>query len=296
MSTELTGVINIMATPFDPEGQIDEASLRRLVDFQIEKGAAGLNVLGIMGEFHKLLDDERRRVAEIVIDQAGGRVPVIVGCTHSGTYAAIQLALHAQEAGAAAVMVAPPNNLKNLDAVYEHYRAVASALRIPVVVQDEPTFTGVAMPPAFLARVCNDIPGCDYIKLEESPTPEKISRLTGLLQRPVGIFGGLGGVFFLEELNRGAIGTMTGFSYTEILVDIEQKFKRGDRAAARETFYRYLPLLRFEFQPVVGLALRKYTLYRRGAIAHPHVRQPGPSVSNALTKELDHLLAHCGLS
>src|SRR5690606_20751536 len=194
-SVELTGVINIMATPFDPEGQIDEASLRRLVDFQIEKGAAGLNVLGIMGEFHKLLDDERRRVVEIVIDQAAGRVPVIVGCTHSGTYATIQLALHAQRAGAAAVMVAPPNNLKNLDAVYEHYRAVAAALDVPVVVQDEPTFTGVTMPPAFLARVCNEIPGCDYIKLEESPTPEKISRLTGLLQRPVGIFGGLGGVF-----------------------------------------------------------------------------------------------------
>lgn len=296
MDVRLTGVINIMATPFHPDGQIDEASLRRLVDFQIEKGAAGLNVLGIMGEFHKLLDEERRRVVEIVIDQAAGRVPVIVGCTHSGTYATIELALHAQQAGAAAVMVAPPNNLVNLDAVYEHYKTVAAALQIPVVVQDEPTFTGVRMPPAFLARVCNEISGCDYIKLEDPPTPEKISRLNTLLQRPVGIFGGLGGVFFLEELNRGAVGTMTGFSYTEILVDIDRKFKSGDKAAARETFYRYLPLLRFEFQPVVGLALRKYLLYRRGAIAHPGVRQPGPAVSDALKQELEDVLAYCGLS
>lgn len=210
MNANLTGVINIMATPFHPDGEIDEPSLRRLVDFQIEKGAAGLNVLGIMGEFHKLLDEERRRVVDIVIDQAAGRVPVIVGCTHSGTRATIELALHAQKAGAAAVMVAPPNNLVNLDAVYEHYKTVANALQIPVVVQDEPTFTGVRMPPAFLARVCNEIPGCDYIKLEDPPTPEKISRLKDLFKRPAGIFGGLGGVFFLEELNRGAVGTEVG--------------------------------------------------------------------------------------
>lgn len=296
MATQLAGVINILATPFDAEGRVDEASLRRLVDFQLERGAVGLNVLGIMGEFHKLSDEERRRVTEVVIDQARGRVPVIVGCSHTGTQVALELARHAQDAGAAAVMVAPPTNLKNLDAVFEHYRQLASSLRIPVVVQDEPTFSGVLMPAAFLARICNEIPGCDYIKLEEAPTPEKITRLVPMLQREVGIFGGLGGVFFLEELNRGAAGTMTGFSYTEILVDIYEKFKQGDRAGAREVFYRYMPLLRFEFQAVIGLAIRKEMLYRRGAIADPRLRQPGPVLSESLLQELNDVLAHCGLA
>ena len=290
------GVYNIMATPFDEQGGLDLAGLRRLVDFQLAAGADGLTILGIMGEAHKLVDDERLRIMRATLEQVAGRRPVVVGASAGGPDATIWLARQAEAIGAAAVMCAPPTNLRNLDAVFAYYRAVADALTIPVVVQDEPVHTGVSMPASFLARLCNEIDGCAAIKLEDAPTPPKISHVRALLQRDVPIFGGLGGAQFYYELRRGAAGTMTGFAYTEILVAIYRRHAAGDGEAARAIYHRYLPLIVYEAQPQIGLALRKELLRRRGAISSAAIRQPAMRLDEPALAELDELLGELDLA
>ena len=293
---DLAGVFNIMATPFHESGDLDCDSLRRLVDFQIYAGAGGLTILGIMGEAQKLLDDEKLTVASTVLDQVSARVPVVVGASAGGPEQTLWLARQTAALGATAIMCAPPTNLRNLDAVYEYYRRVAAESPIPIVVQDEPVATGVLMPAAFLARLCNEISGCDAIKLEDAPTPQKLSQVRALLQHQVPVFGGLGGAQFYYELRRGAAGTMTGFAYTEILTAIYRQHTSGDISGARATYYQYLPLIAYEAQPQVGLALRKELLRRRGAIASSAARHPAMQPDGAALAELDELLHELGLS
>ncbi len=285
----MRGVYNILATPFDEQGRVDTESLRNLVEFQIKAGAYGLTILGIMGEVSKLSDPERDLVAQTVLKQVDGRIPVVINVTHTGTYVVIEKARQAAELGAAGIMVAPPTNLRNLDAVADFYRTVSAATELPVVVQDEPVTTGVIMPPSFLAGL-----GLPLIKLEEAPVPHKLSRI--LEKNPEAkIFGGLGGLYFLQELERGAVGTMTGFAYTEILVSIYQDFSEGRVDQARETFYKYLPLISYEGQAAVGLAIRKEVLRRRGAIRCSAIRAPGIRVDARGQEEITRVLARVGL-
>jgi len=208
---EWSGIFHVMATPFTDGGDLDSSGLPRLVESALATGLNGVTVLGIAGEAHRLTEDERRRVIETVVKETRGRVPVVAGVSASGTHLATSFTRMAQEHGADALMVAPPAGLKNLDAVAEYYRTVAAAASIPLVLQDEPVTTQVTMPADFLARLCREIPAIEAVKLEEAPTLPKITRLRELLSRRVAIFGGLGGVYFFEELSRGADGAMTGF-------------------------------------------------------------------------------------
>ncbi len=292
---KLAGVFNIMATPFTPDGAVDAAGVRQLVEFQLRAGADGLTILGIMGEAHKLRDAERALVVDTVMETVAGRVPVVVTVSHAATDVSVGWAQEAARAGAAAVMATPPGRVQNPAAILEHYRRLAGEAGLPVVVQDEPVHTGVIMPVDLLVRIAEEIDGCRYIKLEEAPTPRKLGQILAQVQRPTGIFGGLGGVQFYYELCRGAVGTMTGFAFTEVLVEIYRRFRAGDRDGARAVFYKYLPILAYEGQPGIGLALRKEVLYRRGAIPHPAVRQPAMTVDPGTRAELDEVLQSLGL-
>jgi 4-hydroxy-tetrahydrodipicolinate synthase len=290
-----SGIFHIMATPFTDDGALDVPGVPHLVERAIGAGIRGLTILGIAGEAHRLTDEERRRVVESVVKEVRGRLPVVVGVSAGGTHLAAALARTAREHGADAVMVAPPNGVKNLDAVVEYYQAVAAATRGPIVVQDEPVTTQVTMPPAFIARLAAEVPGVEAVKLEEAPTLPKITRLGELFPRPVPIFGGLGGVYFFEELARGASGAMTGFPYPEALREIRERFVAGQRADARALFYRWLPLIRYESQPgsVPGtsIAIRKEILRRRGWIASAAVRPPAPVLDAGTHAELTEILA-----
>ncbi len=295
----LSGVCTITLTPFTEEGDVDLGGIDSLTELYLGSGVHGLTVLGIMGEAHKLSDAERSAVMERYIEAASGNVPVIVGCSAAATRVAIERARDAESAGAAAVMVAPPNNVRNLDLVFEHYRLVAESVSLPVVVQDEPVNTGVVMPAAFIARVLNEIEGCRYVKLEEAPTTIKITSLMQRIEDPekrAGIFGGLGGMYFYEELARGAAGIMTGFAYQEILVRTYELFSEERKHEAREHFFRYLPLIRFEAQlGVGGVGIRKEVFRMRGAISSSHVRFPAPALDEETLRELRELVEMLGL-
>ena len=290
-----SGVFHILATPFREDGTLDTDGLPRLVECALATGITGFTILGIAGEAHRLTDEERRRVVETVVKEVRGRVPVAVGVSASGTHLAIAFARMAREHGADALMVAPPTGLKNLDTVAEHYRIVAAATGLPIVLQDEPVTTQVNMPAPFIAQVCADVPAIEAVKLEEPPTLPKITRLRALFGSRVAIFGGLGGVYFFEELSRGADGAMTGFPYPEALRAIREHFVAGRRDEARALFYRWLPLIRYESQPGAtpgtAVGIRKEILRRRGWIASALVRPPAPVLDAGTHAELGEILA-----
>jgi 4-hydroxy-tetrahydrodipicolinate synthase len=296
METKLQGLCVIALTPFKEDGALDERSLRNLVDFYIGRGVHGLTILGIMGEAHKLLESERQRVLDIVMEQNAGRVPVVVGCTANSTHVAVHLAQKAEEAGAAAVMVAPPQNVKNEALLLEHYTSIADSISIPIVLQDEPVTTGVILTPDFIARLANTVPSIQYVKLEEAPTPVKITKILEKTDR-LEIFGGLGGGSFYEEMARGASGIMTGFAFPEILVNVYDLFTSGNQEEARSYFYKHLPLIRFEFQlGIGGVAIRKETFKLRGAIGSSHVRVPAAPLDLKTMDEFKELVDYLGVA
>jgi 4-hydroxy-tetrahydrodipicolinate synthase len=292
---DVHGVYNITPTPFLPDGRLDEASIVTLTRFTIDRGVDGLTILGVLGEADKLTESERDRVIATTIEAAGGRVPVCVGTTHAGTDGCVAQTRRAVELGASAVMVAPPTLARSSDAALRrHYLSVAGAVDLPIVVQDHPASSGVLMSVEFLARLGDEAPRCRFVKLEDEPTPMKVTQLLESNPR-LRVVGGLGGVMFLEELRHGACGTMTGFGFPEILVEIYRAFVAGDRDRASEIFYRYCPLMRFENQARINLAIRKHIYHRRGAIASARARQPYAEPDPGTLSDLDDLLARLGL-
>jgi len=288
------GVYYILATPFTEDGQLDEDSLRTLTDGVIRAGVDGITALGVAGEAHKLTDEERRRVLGIVMEVNAGRVPIIVGTSRDGTLPTIQASLEAKEAGAAGIMVAPPTFLPPGPALTKHYQAIGEAVGLSIVLQDFPIVNGVTMSPKAMAEIVKAVPQITTIKLEDTPTPQRIAQTLALLEgHNVSIVGGLGGMYLLDELRRGGAGNMSGFAYPEVLVEIVRAWEAGDRQRATETYYRYLPILVFEGQPKLGHAIRKEILRRRGLIAVAALRQPGPVLDEGtaadLTETLDYL-------
>jgi 4-hydroxy-tetrahydrodipicolinate synthase len=294
--TSLRGIYNIVPTPFEASGELDEASLVRLIDFVIDTGVDGVTVLGVLGEAAKLSESERARVIDISVESAAGRVPVVVGATHAATDRSVAFSREAAARGAAALMVAPPGLARPNDAaVRRHFESIAAAVDLPIVVQDFPPQSGVYLSPQLIGALAAEIPACRWLKLEDDPTAPKVSAVLAV-NPGIGIFGGLGGAFMLEELQRGAVGMMTGFGFPEVLVAVYRHFTAGDTDGARDIFFRYLPLIRFENQAGINLPLRKYIYQQRGAIADASPRRPFPALDDTTRSELASILDHLALS
>jgi 4-hydroxy-tetrahydrodipicolinate synthase len=276
----------MLATPFHQNEEVDYDSIPNLVQKAMSSGCTGVVGLGVMGETARLTDRERTKIAETII-KSSENLPVTLGTTANGTKAMIERSKEAEQIGAAAVMVSAPSMPKsNLDALFGYYHQLAEQLTIPIVMQDYPQTSGVEMPVDFIVRVANEIPNVKYLKLEDPPTPTKISAIRNKIDDRMGIFGGLGGVFLLDELRRGSIGAMTGFAYPEILVQICDEFKNGKLEVAEKLFYDHLPLIQFEQQEGIGLAIRKAGIHHRGLISHPTVRHPAGQLAENTFKEL----------
>lgn len=287
----LEGIHFMMPTPFDERGRVDEESIPALVDLAVKAGCRGLVCLGVAGEASRLTDTERRLVSEVAIKEARRRLTVTIGTSATGTEMAVQRSLQAMDLGATAVMVAAaPVAKQNLNAVFGYYQAVASAVNIPIVVQDYPRENNVFMPANFIAHLCQELEEVKYLKLEDPPTPPKVTAIKKLTGESLGILGGLGGTFLYEELRRGTCGTMTGFAYPEILVGVYNHVFQGEPEKAAQLFYRYLPLIRYEAQEGIGLSLRKEVLKRRGLLRCARVRHPGGEIDEATRQELYRLL------
>jgi 4-hydroxy-tetrahydrodipicolinate synthase len=285
----LSGVYPIVPTPFDERGRVDVESIGTLTAFMVRREVDGLAVLGVMGEAHKLTEGEREVVIEAFRRSLPRRYSLIVGTGAAATDPAIHASLRARELGADALLVGPPP-IQNDDVLFAYYQRVAQAVRAPIVIHDYPPATGVLLSAALLARLHKEIPTIEAVKLEDAPTGPKIEQVRRLAGESFGIFGALGGLFALEELERGARGIMTGFAYPELLVRLVRLYRSGDLAAAAGLFYAMLPLIRFEFQPGLGVGLRKEILVRRGAIRFAAVRHPAPPLDALTLRQLDRLL------
>jgi 4-hydroxy-tetrahydrodipicolinate synthase len=285
------GVFTIAVTPFLPDGALDLDSVDRMTDFYMEQGATGLTILGMMGEAQKLSAAESVEVIGRVTARTD--VPVVVGVSAPGFAPMKALALEAMEAGAAGVMVAPPGSLRTDDQIVGYYHNVAEVLGdIPWVLQDFPLVTNVQIPTKVILRLVEDFPSCVMLKHEDWPGLDKISALRAASDagaRRISILCGNGGLFLPEEMLRGADGAMTGFGYPEMMAAVVAAYTAGDMGRAQDIFDCYLPMVRYESQPGIGLAIRKYTLAKRGAIAHPTLRKPGPGLSAATMAEVDAL-------
>jgi 4-hydroxy-tetrahydrodipicolinate synthase len=289
------GVFPIAPTPFHADGRIDFASVDRMTDFYVETGATGLTVLGVLGEAPKLDGAEALDLATRFIRRAPA-LPVVVGVSAPGFAAMRALARASMEAGAAGVMIAPPNTLRTDDQIVTYYAQAIEAIGpdVPVVVQDFPLTFTVVMTPGVIRRIVGENPSVVMLKHEDWPGLEKISALRAWAKagemRPISILCGNGGLFLDFETERGADGAMTGYAFPDMLVDVVRMAAAGERDAAHDLFDAHLPLLRYEQQPNVGLAVRKYVMARRGIIASDVQRKPGGALTAAARAEVEYLL------
>ncbi|MEG3131081.1 dihydrodipicolinate synthase family protein [Pantoea cypripedii] len=294
ITNQTKGVYVIAVTPFLPDGAIDHSSIDSVTDFYFDQGADGLTILGMMGEAPKLTLEESVAITHQTLKRAAGK-PVIVGVSAPGLAAIGELSHRVMEAGAAGVMVAPPSALRTDEQILNYYRNVIETLGpdVPVVLQDFPLATGVQMSSEVLIRLFAAHPSIVMLKHEDWPGLQKISAIRQSEadgSRRVSILCGNAGMFLPEEMARGADGAMTGFGYPEMMVEVTRLVSNGQRDLAQDIFDVYLPLMRYEQQPGLGLAIRKHILARRGAIAHASQRRPGSVLSSAAISEVEYLI------
>ncbi len=293
LSETAQGIYVIAVTPFHADGALDLDSTDRMVDFYLEAGATGLTVLGMMGESQKLTIEESQLIVRRILQRVAGRVPVVVGVSAPGFAQMAALTQMVMGDGAAGVMIAPPSALRTDDQIVGYYHQAAGFIGdVPFVLQDFPLVTNVQMSVPVIRRIVADLPSCVCLKHEDWPGLDKISalRAEGFLHRRISILCGNGGMFLPEEMVRGADGAMTGFAYPEMMVDVVRHMQAGQPDRAQDLFDAYLPLARYEQQPNIGLAVRKYTMARRGIIANAALRRPGGALTANTIAEIERLI------
>lgn len=289
----LRGVNPILPTPFHDDGALDVASLERSIDLMADVGADGVAILGFLGEAHKLTQAERAEVVERVVARSAGRLAVWVGVRALGTAGAVEQAQEAERLGADAVFVAPIAPQDDA-ALYRHFRTVAESVSVPLILHDYPASFGIKLSVPLIGRLAKE-GFAPYIKLEDTPALPKVSAVIEASDGAIGVFGGLGGQYFLEELQRGAVGIMTGFAFPEVLVGIQRRFDAGDVEGAERLFHRTIDLMRYEFQPGIGLAFRKHVYRLRGIYDGEACRPPAPTLTERDKDEFARVVERCGL-
>lgn len=292
--TDAKGVYAIATTPFLPDGTLDVPSIDKLTDFYQDSGVTGMTILGIMGEAPKLEPAESRAIIRQVVGRS--RVPVVVGVSAPGFAAMRSLARDAMDMGAAGVMIAPTPALRTDEQIVQYFTQAVEAVGtdVPWVLQDYPLTLTVVMSASVVAKIISDHPSCVMLKHEDWPGLEKISKLRAMQKagelRPFSILCGNGGMFLDFEPERGADGAMTGYGFPDMLVELVNLFAAGKRDEAHDLFDAHLPLIRYEQQLGVGLAVRKHVLMRRGVITSDAQRKPGSALSATARAEVDYLL------
>lgn len=283
------GLWGVVATPFKgPDMAVDEDSLARLVQQYESMGAVGLTVLGVFGEAASLNEAERRTVLQTVLDAV--TLPMVVGVTSLATApACAEVAVMQDVLGSRLAAAMVQINSSNPSTVAAHLTSVHQQTGSALVMQNYPVASGVSIAIGDECLVVESAEGLVAVKEEAAPTAARVSTLRTRTDLPV--FGGLGGIGLIDELEVGAAGAMTGFSYPEALIATVMKHKTDGFLGARETLAPYLPLINFEQQPGIALAIRKACLVRRGFIQEATVRAPAkplpPELSRLVTAHVD---------
>jgi 4-hydroxy-tetrahydrodipicolinate synthase len=282
----MRGVYPILVTPFDEKDRIDEDSLRNLVDYCIGAGVHGLGI-AFATEIPKLTESERLRVAQVVIDQADGRVPLVVNTGAPSTYATLLYSRQAADAGAAAVMCTAPSGAPS-EEILAYFRALSDAMRVPIFLQEAATAIGGAQ----MRRIAAECERLRYAKVESAPPPQRVREAVQHGGELVTVFGGASGSHLIEELRRGSQGTMPWPSLPHSFVRIWDFWEAGAEDEARQTWEREIhPVLR------IGGLVHKEILYRQGVIRTPRFRSPAPAqpLDEIAQREFDEVCERLGI-
>ena len=291
MSDSYKGIFPIAITPFDAQYEIDDHSQLALINYLIDCGVHGIAIFGNASEGYALSESEKARLMPLIINEVHGRVPVFVSTGHTGTHVAVQISKAAEAAGADGLMILPPYFLKpSAEDLFGYYKAISDTVSIPIMIQDAPLLTGVNIGAAQMARMAKECANVRYTKVEAPPTTIKVTEVKQACGDTLTIFGGLNGHFFLEELQRGARGTMPGSDLMPMFVNIWNLYEAGQHQEARAEFNRHLPLIRYELQPGLGVSAMKHNLKAAGIIKHIAVRPPTRSLDGIALEELQQIL------
>ena len=273
----LTGVIPVVPTIFHDNEDLDLAGLRRVVDFLIDCRPNALCILANYSEQFSLTDDERDMIARCIIDHNAGRLPIVVTTSHYSARVAAGRSKHAQELGADLVMLMPPFFGATMsvpdDEITRYFDIVASAIDIPIMIQDAPMST-TTMSATLLAHIAKAIPQVQYAKIEVPGTADKLRALIDIagpaLTAP---FDGEESVTLIPDLDAGAVGTMSSSMVPDLLAFIVSQYREDNRDRANAAWEALLPLIHFENRQC-GLRAQKILMAEGGIIASERTRAP----------------------
>jgi 2-keto-3-deoxy-L-arabinonate dehydratase len=244
------GVFPVVPTTFTESGELDIESQKRCVDFMIDAGSNGICILANFSEQFVLSDHEREVLTTAILRHVAGRVPVIVTTTHFSSHVCVERSRHAQDEGAAMVMVMPPYHGATIRVpeaqIYEFFAELSSALRIPIMIQDAPV-SGTLLTAAFLARMARELERVAYFKIESVGAAMKLRELIRLGGDAIeGPWDGEEGITLFADLEAGATGAMTGGGYPDGIRQIVDAYAAGRREEALTAYERWLPLINYE--------------------------------------------------
>jgi 4-hydroxy-tetrahydrodipicolinate synthase len=238
------GTYTVMITPFTPAGDVDAEALRDFVDWQIGQGIHGLIPLGSTGEFLSLDDDEKVLVAETVITQAAGRVPVLIGTGAEDTREVVRLSRRAEKMGADGVMIIPPfYSTPTDDELVHHYKTVADAISLPIMVYNNPATANVDLKPVLVARLAQ-IDNCLYIK-ESTLEVTRVRDIIRLCGDRMTVFGGILGFESFVEGAQGWVAVASNVVPQAMARIFSLVADDGAINAARKLYLDHLPVIEF---------------------------------------------------
>jgi 4-hydroxy-tetrahydrodipicolinate synthase len=297
MVVDLRGILPVLPTPFLADGGIDEAGMKRLVVFALDKGVDGIVFPGFASEVETLSAAERATLLKIVVDAAAGRVPVVAGASAADWRDVVEHGRAASALGIHHLMVQPPKSVgTDVPALTEFLGRVVEALpEVEIILQNAPAPRGSDLSPQAIVEIVRALPKVTYVKEETLPAGPAISHI--IAQAPAtlkGVIGGGGARYILDEYARGATAAMPALEIAEQHVAIDRALVAGRREEARKIYVRTLPLL--VLQAVYRMRLTKYVLARRGVIEGVSVRAPTPDLDAAAIADIDANLVELGLA
>ena len=243
MTLPLRGTFTVMITPFDEKGGLDLPATAKFVDWQINEGIHGLVPLGSTGEFLSLSDDERAAVAETVIKTAAKRVPVVVGTGAENTDDVIRYSREAENLGADGVMIIPPFYSTPTDEeLFEHYRRVAEAISLPIMIYNNPNTANVDLTPPIVARL-SEIANVRYIK-ESTMDVTRIRDIMEFCGERMTVFGGIMGFESFLAGAQGWIAVASNVAPKESANLFSLWADKREFDAARAVYAKILPVIR----------------------------------------------------
>lgn len=288
---EWKGIFPVLAIPFTDTGEVDPDSLRREIDFVLQQGVDGVVIFGLASEIYKLSEKERIEITDLVVSHVDGTVPVIAGTEHTGSEVAAERSYIAQEQGVSGVMVYPPTFVRpDAAGVIEYYGMISERLRIPIMIQDAQSWTQVPLPAALIAELAK-LEQVRYVKIETLPTGPKVTQVLQKTEGSIGVFGGYGGLHYVDELERGALGTLIPSATCDQYVAIHRAYQAGDVQMAIELHQRLLPYIVFQMASLdLLIEVQKILFHRAGIFTTERSRRPHTGLDSKQKETLERFL------